>query len=129
MNCTLFSYSETELQEASSELPAYAEGDTELGITTAPVGKVLELGESWNELHATLGEHGDDHPLGFLAAGGTPVQSMQSDSDTDRSFSPIDTVQLLAWVARLDDPSVRKLRHFLADAVLARQGIIVHHFR
>jgi len=128
MNCTLFSSSEAELQDATSELPSYFEGESKLSITTAPVGTVLELGSTWQDIHTALGSHGDDHPLGFLAAGGTTVPSMQSGGETGRSFTAAETVQILAWVARLDEPRVRKLRQFLADAVLAKHGVIVHHF-
>lgn len=90
---------------------------------------MLELGPGWRDIHTALGGHGDEHPLGFLAAGGEPVPSMQSPTASGRCFQPASTVDLLAWVARVDDPRVRKLRQFLADAVLAKHGVIVHHFR
>ena len=128
MNCTLFSSSEAELVEGTGDLPAYADGESKMSVTTVPVGKVLELGASWNEIHVALGDHGEDHPLGFLRAGGRPLPTMQSGGDSGRCFTAAETVQLLAWVARLEDPRVRKLRQFLADAVLANHGIIVHHF-
>ena len=54
---------------------------------------------------------------------------MSSDTSSGRYFRPVATVELLAQVARLDDSRVRKLRQFLADAVLATHGVIVHHFR
>lgn len=128
MACTLFSVSEAELLEATGDLPAYSDGDSLQAIATAPVGLVLELGASWRDVHAALGNHDGVHPLGFLAAGGEVVPSMQSASASGRCFKPAVTVELLAWVARLDEPRVRKLRQFLADAVLAKHGVIVHHF-
>lgn len=129
MLCTLFSVSESELLEATGELPSYAEGDSLQAIATAPVGLVLELGAGWKDVHAALGAHGDEHPLGFLESGGDPVPSMQSPTASGRCFKPAATIDLLAWVARVDEPRVRKLRQFLADAVLARHGVIVHQFR
>lgn len=129
MLCTLFSVSDAELQDATGDLPAYSDGDSLQSITTAPVGLVLELGAGWNELHTVLGARGDEHPLGFLASGGEQVPSMQSAASSGRCFRPAATIELLAWVARIDDPRVRKLRQFLADTVLAKHGVIVHHFR
>lgn len=129
MLCTLFAVSDAELQEATGDLPAYSDGDSLQSITTAPVGLVLELGAAWNDVHVALGGRGEDHPLGFLESGGEPVPSMQSALSSGRCFRPAATIELLAWVARIDDARVRKLRQFLADAVLAKQGIIVHHFR
>jgi hypothetical protein len=129
MNCTLFTATEAELYEATGDLPPYADRDSRASITTLPSGQVLELGPAWNEIHVLLGGHGEDHVLGFLVAGGKPVPAMHSGSESARSFTPAETVQLLAWVARLDEPRVRKVRRFLADAVIANHGIIVHHFR
>lgn len=129
MLCTLFSVSESELLEATGELPSYADGDSLMSLATTPVGLVLELGAAWKDVHAALGSHGEEHPLGFLEVGGDPVPSMQSATASGRCFRPATTVDLLAWVARVDEPRVRKLRQFLADAVLARHGIIVHQFR
>ena len=128
MLCTLFSVSETELLEATGELPSYADGDSLQAIATSPVGLVLELGKTWRELHTLLGAHEEDHPLAFLTRGGEPAPSMITAKASGRCFKPSATIELLAWVARLDDTRVRKLRQFLADAVLARHGIIVHHF-
>ena len=53
---------------------------------------------------------------------------MQSGDETSRSFTAAETVTLLAWVARLDDARVRKLRQFLADVVLTQHGVIVHRY-
>ena len=128
MRCTLFSVTDAELQEATGELPAYADGDSRLSVTTAPVGQVLELGTTWKELHAVLGDYGVEHPLSFLVAGGTPTPGMAGTDASGRCFMAVEIVQLLAYVARVDDPRTRKLRHFLADAGLAKRGVIVHHF-
>lgn len=131
VRCTLFSVSEAELQEATGDLPAFADGNSRpsISVTTSPVGLVLELGEGWQDVHAALGAHPVDHPLGFLAGGGELVPSMQAGPDSGRCFMPAATIELLARVARIDDPRVRRLRQFLADAVLAKHGVIVHQFR
>ena len=128
MNVTLFSVSEGELQEATGDLPAYSEGESKQSITTTPVGRVFELGAEWDDVHKALGNHGEEHPLGFLVAGGKLVPNMKSGSEESRCFGAAETVTLLAWVARLEDGRVRKLRQFLADTVLAGHGVIVHRF-
>lgn len=128
MLCTLFSVTEAELLEATGELPSYADGDSLQTIATSQVGLVLELGKTWRELHTLLGGHEDEHPLAFLVRGGEAAPSMNTANASGRCFKPAATVELLAWVARLDDVRVRKLRQFLADAVLAHHGVIVHHF-
>ena len=129
MRCTLFSVSDAELHEATGELPSYADGDSRLSITTIPEGQVLDLGTSWRELHNVLGDYGIEHPLGFLLGGGTPTPAMMGSDSAGRCFMPVETVMLLAHVSRQEDPRTRRLRHFLADAVLSKHGVIVHHFK
>ena len=134
MNCTLFSLRPSELAGISSDtsLPTYNDA-------TAPHSRLgtlhtLELGAGWSALHRLLGDHSESHPLGFLAAGGQLVQSLEGtptkDASSGRFFAPILVVQILAAIAQIMQPSrdVERLRVFLAEAVTADRGVVVHLF-
>lgn len=129
-SCTVFSIRESELAHATEDpLPSYSDLSSKLSVTAHPT-HVLELGPAWSEVHAALGNHGGDHLLGFLAAGGDPVPSLDAGPHSSgRAFTPGDTVRLLAHVAQLDEPRLRRILVFLANAVLSGHGIIVHQFR
>jgi hypothetical protein len=135
--CTVFSISEAELQPAGDEtIPSY----DELSSKVSKAGKphLLELGVQWSQLHEALGSPRGDQLLGFLAAGGEPVTSLEDGPrSSGRFFGPAVTTRILAATVLIEDKHVahdelrqlvRRLRVFLAEVVLAERGIIVHQF-
>jgi hypothetical protein len=135
-SCTMFSVGDSELEPAGDmTLPTY--DDISSKVSRAPAPHTLELGSSWGALHVALGNHGADHALGFLAAGGvrfTPLEDGAGSSG--RYFSAAAVIKLLAAVAKLKESDLhvdlrrplQKVRTFLAESVETERGIIVHLF-
>lgn len=151
MICTLFSVTNDDVASsapAEVTLPSISDRSSKV---SASIGRphIVELFELWQPLHAALGAHGPEHPLGFLAGGGEQFAPL---SDGERShgrlFSPARTIQMLAAIARVTEDhlmrniakndlavppvaelirSLTKLRIFLAEAVTGDRGVIVHH--
>ena len=151
--CTLFSVSNDDLESPSVDvtLPSIADRTSRV---SAAIGRphIVELAEIWKPLHDALGEHGSEHPLGFLAAGGEPFKPLDDGSRSHgRFFTPAQTIKMLAAVARVTEDhlmrniaknkllvmpavaelirSLTKLRVFLAEAVSSDRGVIVHHMQ
>ncbi|HEY1554801.1 MAG TPA: hypothetical protein VGF94_08205 [Kofleriaceae bacterium] len=128
--CTLFAIAGTELDPSGDSLAGYDDASTgRTPVTNRDTA--LELGTAWTALHAALGKHGADHPLGFLDAGGELRSEFAGPSSNGRYFDFDATVKLLAALARMPSPSreIERLRVFIADTVAADRGVIVHHFR
>ena len=150
--CTLFSVSNDDIESPGSDvtLPSIADRTSRV---SAAIGRphIVELGDIWKALHEALGAHAPDHPLGFLAAGGTPFKPLDDGGHSQgRFFTPAQTIKMLAAVARVTEDhlmrniaknnlvvpgvaelirTVVKLRVFLAEAVTGDRGVIVHHMQ
>jgi len=153
--CTVFSVGETDFQESVSDLPdtslpKYAEMTSK--VARAGQTPMLELGYKWHPLHFALGNHPADHPLGFLARGGAPVPALDDgERSSGRYFAPPAARNVLLALRRLSDQELTKnlaiprptitrlevvdgvrlfdrLRAFIAEAVAAERGIVVHVF-
>lgn len=148
--CTLFSVNTDDLVAPTTDvsLPSIADRTSKV---SAAIDRphIVELAQIWKPLHAALGNHGPDHPLGFLAHGGEPFKPLDDGSGSHgRYFTPAQTIKMLAAVARVTEDhlmrniakndlavpavaelirSLVKLRVFLAEAVTADRGVIVHH--
>ena len=133
-----------------TSLPAYNEPTSK--ITGSSQTPMLELGTRWATLHQLLGDRDGAHPLAFLVSGGLPVPALEDGkTSTGRYFSPQVTSEILTALGVADDheltarvknlpvgvPRVTaveairmfdKLRSFVADAVSAGNGIVVHRF-
>jgi hypothetical protein len=131
MNCTLFAVAPDELEVTpETSLPGYH--DASVGRT--PVrheSSALALGANWGVLHVALGNHGADHPLGFLEGGGEARDEFAGDSSSGRYFEPRLTILILAGLARLPGgaPALERLRMFVADVVISGRGLVVCQFR
>lgn len=145
---TLFSVTEEDVR-APAEVTLSPMGDRTSKVAAISEPHVVELGTSWGPLHDALGAHPGDHPLGFLLAGGTPFPQLDvGEQSSGRYFDPAQTVKLLAAIAHVTDDRLRrtvaakqlnalgigeltrklvKVRVFLAEAVEAERGVIVHH--
>lgn len=131
MSCTLFSIAEADAVGAASDLTLPSYDDVSSRISQLGTPHTLELGDSWPGVHLALGDHSDDHPLGFLVGGGAAVAAFaDGPRSSGRYFTPADVVKILALVAAILGPGdeVERLRVFLAETVIARHGMIVHHF-
>lgn len=152
MICTLFSVTEDDIQSPGADVPLPSIADRTSKVSQA-MGRphIVELGEIWKPLHDALGAHAPEHPLGFLAAGGEPFAPLDEGSHSSgRFFSPAQTIKMLAAVARVTEEhlmrniaknqlavpavaellrSLTKLRVFLAEAVTADRGVIVHQMQ
>ncbi|HTR51198.1 MAG TPA: hypothetical protein VMJ10_10865 [Kofleriaceae bacterium] len=129
MRCTLFAIAGSELDVGGDSLAGYDDASASRTSVTAR-DTALELGTAWPLLHVALGNHADG-PLAFLESGGELRAEFAGPTSTGRYFDHAATVQLLAALARLSGPSheIERLRIFIADAVAALRGVIVHHFR
>lgn len=147
--CTLFSVTEADVTAQRDETLPPMDHTSKVGATREP--HILELGGTWHALHKAMGEWPGEHPLGFLAAGGANFRALDDGAGSSgRHFSPVETVQVLAGVARVTDESIvrnvatkqinnapvgellrklGKLRVFLGETVAQERGIIVHHLR
>jgi hypothetical protein len=154
--CTVFSVGPTDFQESIVEepdtsLPRYEELSSRIARTGQT--PLIELGAAWTTLHHALGNHPADHPLGFLAVGGSPVPALdEGELSSGRYFDPVHTGEILNAMRLVSDselttnlqyplPKLAKLdvvdgvrlfdrlRGFVAEAVQARRGIVVHLFR
>jgi len=136
LSCTMFSVGDSELAPASEmTLPTYDDISSKVTRGTQP--HTLELGPNWAALHTALGDHGADHALGFLAAGGVRFAPLDDGArSSGRYFAAPAVIKLLAAVAKLHDGDfhiearrpLQRLRVFLAEAVEAERGVIVHLF-
>jgi hypothetical protein len=130
VNCTLFSVRESDLAATGeTSLPNY--NDASARLSPLDPRHTLELRQTWSLLHDTLGGHPAEHPLGFLSAGGQPIPAFDDGvRSSGRFFAPNLVVQMLAAIAQITKPprEVERLRVFLATAVAADRGIIVHLF-
>ena len=147
---TLFSVTEEDLRAtADTSLSPIGDRTSKVGAMREP--HVVELGTAWAPLHEALGAYPGDHPLGFLVAGGMPFPQLDvGEQSSGRYYDPAQTVKLLAAVARVtDDRLIRtvsakqltgmgvgelarkltKVRVFLAEAVEAERGVVVHHLQ
>ncbi len=132
----MFSVSDSELEPAGDmTLPTY--DDITSKVTRQAKPHTLELGPAWGTLHTALGDHGADHPLGFLAAGGARFAALEDgDHSSGRYFNAAAVIKLLVAVAKLKESDLhvdvrrpmQKVRSFLAETVEAERGIIVHLF-
>jgi hypothetical protein len=148
--CTLFSVTSEEIAPSSEvALPSIADRTSRV---SASIGNlhVIELGELWKPLHEALGAHAADHPLGFLGGGGETFRPLDDGATSNgRFFTPAQTIKMLAAIARVTEdhfmrniaknklvvvPAVAelirtltRLRIFLAEAVTADRGVVVHH--
>jgi hypothetical protein len=153
--CTVFSVGETDFKESvvddpDTSLPKY----DELTSNVARSGQtpMFELGIKWQPLHYALGNHPPEHPLGFLARGGEPVPALDDgERSSGRYFSPERATEMLNALRLLGDEELTKrleiprptlarlevvdgirlfdqLRTFVAQAVRANRGIVVHLF-
>lgn len=133
----MFSVEDTELQQPAGDmtLPTYNDITSKVARATAP--HTLALGPNWGALHAALGNHGGEHALGFLAAGGvrfTPLEDGAGSSG--RYFDAAAVIKLLVAVAKLKEGELavdvrrplQKVRTFLAESVETDRGLIVHLF-
>ena len=152
--CTVFSVGEADFQESAldtvdTSLPKY---DDLTSKATAGQTPMIELGVVWQALHFALGNRPAEDPLGFLAKGGEPVPALDDgERSSGRYFSPERSKELLNALRLLSDaalaanlaiprPTLAKLdavdgmrlfdrlRAFVAEAVAANRGIIVHLF-
>ncbi len=132
----MFSVGDSELAPAGDmTLPTYDDISSKATRGTQP--HTLELGPKWAALHKALGDHGADHALGFLAAGGVRFTPLEDGArSSGRFFAASAVIKLLAAVAKIQDGDLhlevrrplQKLRVFLAEAVEAERGVIVHLF-
>jgi hypothetical protein len=135
-SCTMFSVSDAEIEPSSDmTLPTY--DDITSKVTRSAEPHTLELGPAWGELHAALGNHGADHALGFLAAGGVRFAPLDDGNrSSGRYFNAAAVIKLLAAIAKLKEGDLhinvrrplQKVRTFLAESVETERGIIVHLF-
>jgi hypothetical protein len=143
-SCTLFSVSDDELAVAlaggapDDELPAYDEASSRM--SKAAPQDTLELGRTWAGLHAALGGHGGDHPLGFLVTGGADVAALaDGPRSSGRAFTSRALAPILAALSALPardlaaaGPEIAlaaaRLRGFLTEIADAGRGLIVHRF-
>lgn len=146
--CTLFSVtSEDILSSAEVTLPSIADRTSRVSPSIGTL-HLVELGELWKPLHEALGAHPAEHPLGFLGGGGEPLGPLDDGTVSNgRYFAFAQTVKMLAAVARVTEdhlmrniaknklvvPAVAelirtltRLRIFLAEAVTADRGVVVH---
>jgi hypothetical protein len=128
-SCTLFALSANELEPSGDSLPGYDDPSSSRPSLAIP-DSALELGANWQALHAKLGGHGPDHPLGFLDGGGEVRPEFHGTSSTGRYFPAPRVVTLLAALARIARPApeIERLRVFIADVVASERGLIVYHF-
>jgi hypothetical protein len=130
MNCTLFAISEGDLEPSLDSLPAY-EDTGAVVVSRTDTKSTLALGSSWVALHVALGEHGPEHPLGFLEAGGESRPEFLGPTSSGRYFPAPYAVQILAALAGIAQPSreIERVRIFVADLVARGLGLIVYQFR
>jgi hypothetical protein len=144
--CTLFSIAEAELSPPSDgTLPPHDDASSRLSQITHP--HTLELGPSWQLLHAAAGNHTGDHPLAFMVSGGEAFAALDDGSrSSGRYFPPSRIGQILEALDKLSDRQVARnvprpappkdvqrhlgrLREFLAEVVAAGdRGLIVYAF-
>ena len=126
MTCTLFSVSDADLAAGpatETSLPGYDETSARMSAISAP--HAIALGDAWKAL-----------PLPFLTTGGAPFAPLEdaANGSAARYFSPRETMALLVAVAKLRDEQepadvarlAARVRVFLAEAVEAERGVIVH---
>lgn len=153
--CTVFSVGETDLQESvvdqpDTSLPKYDDLTSRIALTGQT--PMIELGVKWSALHFALGNHSAEHPLGFLSRGGEPVPALDDgERSSGRYFSTEAAHALLTAIQLMSDQELTKnleiprptlakldvvdgirlfdrLRAFVAEAVKANRGIVVHLF-
>jgi len=132
----MFSVGDSEIDPASDmTLPTYDDITSKVARAAQP--HTLELGPNWAALHGALGNHGADHVLGFLAAGGVRFAPLEDGTRSSGRYYPAAAViKLLAAVAKIKEADIQvdvrrpfqKLRTFLAEAVETERGMIVHLF-
>jgi hypothetical protein len=153
LKCTVFSIGEADLATTPADdtsLPRYDELTSRMSLKGAT--PMIELGEAWAALHWALGDHAAEQPAGFLSAGGEAVSALDDgERSSGRYFAPSLTAKILAALVLASDRDLTarfaktpaavariepveglrlfdRLRGFVAQAVAANHGVVVHLF-
>jgi hypothetical protein len=135
-SCTLFAISASELTPADGR-NAPRSDETTMKVARPGGLHTLELGRTSAALHAALGNHPADHPLGFLVAGGEAVPPLDDKPQSaGRYFTPAEVVKIRAALAAIKDTTIddavlgplQKVRILFGEAATTERGVIVHLF-